>query len=65
MKDLNYSYTVPLADYTMSNKLQDKPVFTWWVPYILKKRISIIRNIKSKYWKKSHKYGIKVQDNAK
>ena len=49
----------------MSNRLQDEPVFAWWVPYTLKKRIAIISKIKSNYWKKIHKYGIQVPNNLK
>lgn len=44
MKDLKDSYTVPLADYAVANALQDKPVFAWWVPYTLTKRIAIIKS---------------------
>ena len=65
MKDLKDSYPVPLADYSVANKIQDKPAFAWWVPYTLKKRIAIISKIKSKLWKKTHKYGIKIPRNIK
>ena len=65
MKDLKDSYPVPLADYSMSNILQDEPVFAWWVPYILKKHIAVISKIKTKYWKKNHKYGIQVLNNVR
>ena len=65
MKDLKDSYPIKLVYYAMSNRLLDEPVFAWWVPYTPKKRIDIISNIKSKYWKKTHKYGIKVPENVK
>ena len=65
MKDLKYSYPVPLADYSVANKLQDDPAFAWWVTYTLKKRIAIISKIKYKFWKKTHKYGIKIPINVK
>ena len=65
MKDLKYSYPVPLYDYAMSNRLKDEPVFSLWSHYTLKKRISIISKLKSKYWKKNHKYRIKVPNNVK
>ena len=60
MKDLKDSYQLPLSDYAIANRIQDEPVFAWWVPYTPKKRIAVISNIKSKYWKKTHKYGIHV-----
>ena len=64
MKDLKDSYPVPLADYAVANALQDEPVFAWWVPYTLKKQIAIISKIKSKYWQKTHKYGVRVPKNV-
>ena len=65
MTNLKDSYPVPLADYSVVNKLQDKPEFSLWVPYTLKKRIAIISKIKSKFWKKTHKYGIQIPINVK
>ena len=65
MKDLKYSYPVPFSDYSVVNKLQDKPAFAWWVTYNLKKIIDIISKIKSKFWKKTHKYGIQIPRNVK
>ena len=65
MKDLKYSYPVPLADYPVANKIQDEPAFSRWVPYTLKKRIDIISKIKSKFWKKTHIYGIQIPRNIK
>ena len=59
------SYPVPLADYVISNRIQYGPVFAWWVPYTLKKRIAIISDIKSKYWNKTHNYGIQAPNNVK
>ena len=38
-----------------------KPVFSWWVTYVIKKRFSILKKVKSKYWQRTHKYGIKIQ----
>ena len=60
MKDLKDSYPVSLADYAISNDLQDEPAFAWWVPYVLRKRTAIIKKIKSKYWQRTHKYGVRV-----
>ena len=65
MKDLKYSYPVPLADYSVVNKLQDEPAFDWWVPYTLKKRITIISKIKYKFWKKTHISEIQIPRKVK
>ena len=44
----------------MANKIEDEPAFAWWVPYVLKKRERIISKAKSKYWRTSHKYGVRA-----
>ena len=58
LKDLKDYQPVGLADYAATNKIQDEPAFTWWVPYMLRKRKMIISKLRSKYWEKTHKYGI-------
>ena len=60
MKDLKDSYPVQLADYALANGLQEQPAFAWWVPFVTRKRRAIIQKVKSKYWQKTHKYGIRV-----
>lgn len=60
LKDLKESYPVPLADYAVANGLLEEPVFAWWVPYTLKKRKAIVQKVKTKYWQRTHKYGIRV-----
>ena len=47
MKDINDSYPVQLAEFAIQNKLQDEPVFAWWVKYTIKKKNRIIAKIKS------------------
>ena len=60
MKDIKDSYPIQTADYAIANKIDDKPAFAWWVPYVQRKRKSILQKIKSKYWQRTHKYGIRV-----
>ena len=60
LKDVKDSYPVQLADYTVSNHIQDRPAFAWWVPYVNKKREAIIKKVKSKYWQRTHKYGVRI-----
>ena len=65
IKDLKYSYPVPLANYSFANKIQDEPALAWWVSYTLKKIIAIISKIKTKLWKKTQKYGIQIPRSLK
>ena len=65
LKDVKDSYPVQLAEYAVANGLQDEPVFAWWVPFTIKKRDRIIKKVKSKYWSRTHKYGIRVPKSIK
>ena len=57
MKD---RYPVNLMEYVVENNLQEEPTFAWWVPFVEKKRKSIISKAKTKYWERTHKFGIEV-----
>ena len=60
LKDLKESYPVELANYAFSHGLQDEPAFAWWTPHVLKKSKRILEKVKSKYWSRTHKYGIRI-----
>ena len=60
LKDLKNSYPLETADYAVANLIDDQPAFAWWVPYVRRKRKSILSKVKSKYWQRTHKYGIKI-----
>jgi hypothetical protein len=65
LKDFKESYPVELALYATDRDIQDEPAFAWWVPYVLKKQKRILQKVKSKYWSRTHKYGIRVPKNIK
>ena len=65
LKDLKKSYPVELAAYAESHDLRDEPAFAWWVPYVLRKQKRILQKVKSKYWARTHKYGIRIPKNIK
>ena len=54
------SYPVQVAEYCVHSRIYAKPAFSWWVPYVLKKRNRIIAKLKSKYLIRTHKFGIRV-----
>jgi hypothetical protein len=58
------SFPVQLAEYAVQAKIAEEPAFAWWVPHTLKKRNRIISKLKSKYWLRTHKFGIKIPKNA-
>lgn len=60
LKDLKASFPIELARYARDHTLLDQPAFAWWAPHTLKKAHHTISKLKSKYWEKSHKYGIRI-----
>ena len=60
LNDMKDSYPLDTAEYSVMNKISTEPAFAWWVPHVLQKRSRIIDKVKSKYWKRTHKYGIRL-----
>jgi hypothetical protein len=56
---------VQVAEYAVQARIQKEPAFVWWVPYGLKKRLQIVSKVKSKYWQRTHKYGIRIPKTIK
>lgn len=64
MRDLKEAYPIEITEYTIANKLEQEPAFTWRVPFVLKKRNQRIAAAKSKRQKKFSKFGIEVPYNV-
>ncbi len=60
LRDVKEANPIELAEYAIANKIADKPAFHWWVPDIQKRRNQIVSQIKTKYWRTTHKFGIKI-----
>ena len=65
LKDLKDSYPVQLAKYAIASGIADEPAFVWWAPFTMKKRDRIIKKVKSKYWSRIHKYGLRIPKSIK
>jgi hypothetical protein len=65
LADLKDSYPIELAEYAKSNGIADEPAFAWWVPHVLRKKDRILAKVKTKYWKRTHKYGIRLPKSVK
>jgi hypothetical protein len=65
LKDLKEAYPVELAHKAKDHKIGDEPAFAWWVPYVIRKQERILQKLKSKYWARTHKYGICIPKNIK
>ena len=64
LKDAKNSHPVQAAEYAVANKISQEPAFVWWVPWVIKKRNRIIAKVKTRYWLKTHKFGIELPKNA-
>ena len=40
-------------------------LFLWWIAHVLRKRTRILKKVKSKYWERTHKYGIRLPHSIK
>ena len=60
MKDIKNPYPVELTEYAITTGIANLPAFSWWIPYMLKKRSRILSKLKSKYWLRTHKYGCEI-----
>ena len=49
-----------VAEYAKGNGIIDEPAFSWWAPRYLKEKRRILKKVKSRYWKRTHKYGVEV-----
>lgn len=65
LKDLKESFPIELAEYSINNKISDEPAFAWWVKHTLRRRDRVVKRIKSKYWERTHKYGLRIPKSIK
>jgi hypothetical protein len=54
------SFPIETAEYAMAKGLHVEPAFSWWIKPVLKKRDRCLKKVKTKYWERTHKYGIKL-----
>ena len=60
LKDLKESCQVQVAEYSVGARISMELAFAWWVPYTLKKCNQIFAKVKSKYWIRTHKFGVRI-----
>lgn len=60
LKDLVNSNPVDVAEYAVSNNIHQENAFIWWVPHVLKKKDRIIAKLKTTYWNRNTKYGLRI-----
>ena len=60
LKDIKESYPVEVAEFALATRISMEPAFAWWVPFVLMKRNRILAKVKTKYWLRTHKFGIRI-----
>jgi hypothetical protein len=63
LKDLKESHPLEMAEYAITQGIDQEPAFNWWVPQVLRLHkciISLVKKRKMSYLKKNMKFGIKV-----
>ena len=60
LKGIKESYLVEVAEFAHATRISMEPAFAWWVPFVLRKRNRILAKVKSKYWLRTHKFGIHI-----
>ena len=64
MKVLKESNPIETAEFAISRNIQDEPAFSWWVPYVMRKRDRIISFVNSRVKKVTHKYGVAIPNSV-
>ena len=60
LKDMKNSHPVQMAEYALHCRIAGDPEFAWCIQHVLAKRNRIIGKLKSKYWVRTHKFGVKI-----
>jgi hypothetical protein len=60
LRNLRESNPLELAQYAEVHDLLNEPAFNWWAKEVLKRSRRIIKKVKTKYWQRTHKYGIRL-----
>jgi Reverse transcriptase (RNA-dependent DNA polymerase) len=65
LKDLRDSNPIETAEYALSRDIINEKSFSWWAPKALRKRDSCLSKVKTRYWKRTHKFGIEMPKSVK
>ena len=59
------SYPLVVAEYAEANRLLREPAFAWWAPAALRKRKRIIKQLKTRYHRRTEKFGLELPKTVK
>ena len=62
MKESN---PIEVSEFIVARSIDDQAAFCWWVPYVLRKRDSIISAVNARVKRVTHKYGVEIPRTVK
>ena len=65
LKDMKESYPIQVAEFSIKSRVCKEPAFALWVTFVMKKNQRIVSKVKSKYWTRTHKHGMKIPKSVK
>jgi hypothetical protein len=60
LADIKESFPLEVAEYVKGVGILDEPAFAWWCYEVLRRKKRHISGAKTKYWLKTHKYGVRL-----
>ena len=60
LKDMKNSYPLQMDKYAVHHHIAGEPAFAWWIHNVLANRNHIIVKLNSKYWVRTHKFGVNI-----
>ena len=60
LANMKESFPLHVAEYAVNEGIDCHPAFSWWVPYILRKRDRIVAAVTKRFHKRTHKFGFEV-----
>ena len=54
------AYPVEVAEYAIAQGIEHEPAFAWWIRHVVRQNKRNISKVKSKYWTRTHKFGIEI-----
>jgi len=60
LRILKDSNPLEVAEYVETQGLSHEPAFAWWVKDALRRKKRTIQKVKTRYWQRTHKFGIRL-----
>ena len=65
LADIKESFPLEVSEYAKNNNIINEPAFAWWCYNALRKKKRYLSGAKTKYWLKTHKYGVRLPKTIK